>query len=57
MKHTKRFILFLILSTSFASVFSQTIQNGTLDPRGQNFNGAQIMTISGRMGFYEHQIS
>ena len=56
MKHIKKLIVFLILSTCFAPVFSQTIQNGILDLRKKNFNDSQSIVLSGRMGFYNRQL-
>ena len=56
MKHIKRLTAFLILSICFAPVFPQTIQNGVLDLRGNNFNSAKTIAISGKMGFYNRQL-
>ena len=56
MKHTKKLIVGLLLTTCFAPVFTQTIQNGVLDLRRKNFTNTETMTISGSMGFYNHQL-
>ena len=56
MKHIKRLTALLILSICFAPVFSQTIQNGVLDLRGNNFISAKTIAISGKMGFYNRQL-
>ena len=56
MKHIKKFTALLVLSICFVPAFAETIQNGILDLRRNNFNDAKSIAISGKMGFYNRQL-